>query len=64
MPFLNQCINVEVMTRTNSIYDHFKCDLDLQSKKNVSMDTSPSLGKRLCQIILKSRHKYRSYGLS
>ena len=39
-----------------------KCDLDLQSTlPNVSNGTSTSQGEHLCQIILKSMHKCRSY---
>ena len=40
----------------------FKCDLDLQpTGTNVSNGTSTSQGEQLCQIILKSMHKCRSY---
>ena len=41
----------------------FKCDLDLQPLwTNVSNGTSTFSGQRLCKIILKSMHKYTSYG--
>ena len=65
--FWNPCINVEVMTRTNSIYDRFiilifKCDPDLQPFwTNISNGTSTPQGE-LYQIILKSMHKCRSSG--
>ena len=44
----------------------FKCDLDLQpTQTNVSNGTTTPQGKYLtvCKLILKSMHKYRSYGL-
>ena len=41
----------------------FKCDLDLQpTRTNVSNGTSTPQGEQLCQTILKSMHKCRSYG--
>ena len=41
----------------------FRCDLDLQSTwTNVLNGTSTPQGEQLCHIILKSMHKYRSYG--
>ena len=41
----------------------FKCDLDLQHTwTNVSNGTATPQGEQLCQIILKSMHKCRSYG--
>ena len=41
----------------------FRCDLDLQPTwTNVSNGISPCQGEQLCQIILKSMHKCRSYG--
>ena len=41
----------------------FKCDLDLQPTwTNVSNGICTLQGEQLCQIILKSMHKYRSYG--
>ena len=53
----NPCINVQVMARTSSIYEHFDlfdpCDLDLQpTRKNVSNGTSPPRGQ-LCKIIFE-----------
>ena len=51
-----QCINVQVMSLTNSIYDHFyhltfKCDLDLQpTYTNVLNGTSPSQRQQLCKL--------------
>ena len=66
--FSNPCINVYVMARTGSIYDHyhhltFKCDLDLQPIWTyVSTGTSTPQGEQLCHIILKSMHKSTSYG--
>ena len=66
--FWNPCINVEVMSLTSSIYNHFyhltfKCDLDLQlTWSNISNGTSTPQGKQLCHIILKLIKKCRSYG--
>ena len=41
-----------------------KCDLDLgPTRTNVSNGTSSRDGEQLCQIILKSIHNCRSYGL-
>ena len=43
-------------------YFTFKCDLDLQpTTKNVSHSIVSPQGEQLCQIILKSMYKYRSY---
>ena len=62
--FRNSCINVQVMARASSIYDHlnhltFKFHLDLQPNwTNVSFGTSTTQG----QIILKSMCKCTSYG--
>ena len=41
----------------------FKCDIDLQTTwTNISNGTSTPHGEQLCQIILKSMYKGRSYG--
>ena len=64
--FWNPCIDVKVMTRTSSIYDHFDlyltpCDLDCQPTwKTVSNGTFPPRGQYLCKINLKSMHKCTS----
>ena len=66
--FWNPCINIEDMARTSSIYWPFyhltfKCDLDLpHTWINVSNGTATPQREQLCQIILKSMHKCRSYG--
>ena len=65
--FWNPCINVQVMARSSSIYDHFDLYLTPVTLtfnlpgKNVSNGTSPSRGQQLCKIILKSMHKCTSY---
>ena len=66
------CINVQVMTWTRGfflliykLFYHltFNCALDLQlTWKNVSKGTFTPQEEELCQIILKSMHKYWSYG--
>ena len=55
------------MVRTSLIYDHFDLYLttvtltfNLPEKKNVSNGTSPSRGKQLHKIILKSMNTYTS----
>ena len=64
--FCNPCINVQVMARTSSIYDHFDLYLTPVTltfnlhEKNVLNGTSPQ-GQQLCKIILKSMHKCISY---
>ena len=63
--FLNPCINVQVMARTSSIYDHFDLyltpvTLTFNLPKNVVNGTSPR-GQQLCKIYLKSMHKCTSY---
>ena len=41
----------------------FKCDLDLESTQtNISNGTTTPQREQLCQIILKSMDKCRSYG--
>ena len=62
--FWNPCINVVVMAWTSSKFHlTFKCDLDFQSyHTNVSNGTSTPQREQLCHIILKSKHKCRSYG--
>ena len=63
--FWNPCINVEVMARTSSMTS-FSFDLQVWPStylnKMFSNGTSTPQGEQLCKIILKSIHKYRSYG--
>ena len=62
-------MNVEAMALPSSINDHFfhltfKCDLDFSpTRTNIINDTTTPEGDKLCQFILKSLHKCRSYGL-
>ena len=69
--FGNPCINVQVMARTSSIYDHF--DLYLTPVTLIfnlfkkcfkwHFSFSSSRGRQLCKIILKFMlHKCTSYG--
>ena len=66
--FWNPCINVPVMARTSSIYDHFDLYLTPMTLtfnlrgKNFSNGTFRPRGQQLCKIILKSMHKCTSYG--
>ena len=63
--FWNPCINVQVMGKKSSIYDNFitwPSSVTLTYLTNVSNCTSTPQGEQLCQISLKSMHKYRSYG--
>ena len=65
--FWNPCINVQVMARTSSTYDHFDlyltpATLTFNLPKNVSNGISPPRGQQMCKIILKSMHKCTSYG--
>ena len=54
--FWNPCINVQVMARPSSIYDHFDLYLTpvtltfFNLPKNVSNGTSPPRGQQLCKI--------------
>ena len=65
---LSSNINVPVMPRTSSIYDHFDIyltpvTLTFNLHENIVSDsTSPPPGQQLCIIILKSMHKCTSYG--
>ena len=67
--FLNPRINVEVMAPDKLnlwpfYHLSFKSDLELQpTQAKVSNDTTTPQGENLCQTILKSIHKCRSYGL-
>ena len=66
--FWNQCINVGYGPDKLNLWPFyhliFKCDLDLLSSwTNVSNGTATPQGEQLYQIILKSMHKCRSYGL-
>ena len=64
--FWNPCINVQVMAQFKLNFWpfhvwHFKCDLDLKPIwKNVSNSSVTPKWEQLCQISLKSMHKYRS----
>ena len=66
--FWNPCINVQVMARTSSIYDHF--DLYLipvtltfnLPEKNFQMALLLLKGNKCAKLFLKSMHKCISYG--
>ena len=65
--FWNPCINDSYdLYKLNLLPFYqltFKCDLDLQPVwRNVSNGTATLQGEQLCQIILKSIYKCRSYG--
>ena len=56
--FWNPCIDVEVMARTSSIYDHFIIwPSSVTLTVNVSNRPFTSQGEQLCQVILKFMHK-------
>ena len=64
---LNPCINVEVMARTSSIYDHViiwpsSVSLTFNLPEQMFQMALLLLKEILCKIILKSMHKYRNYG--
>ena len=56
----NPCINVQVMARRSSIYDHFDLYLTPVTltfnvpEKNVSDGTFPPQGQQLCKILFES----------
>ena len=57
--FWNPYINVEVMVRTSSIFDHF---IIWPSSVTLIFNLSWEMFQQLCQIILKFIYKCRSYG--
>ena len=64
----NTCINLQLMARPSSVYDHFIICPSIVSFQptwtNNPNGTSTPQGEQLCQIILKCMHKCRSYGLN
>ena len=60
----NPWINVKVMARTNSMFDHFIiCDFQ-PTQTNFSNGSTTLQGEHLCKIILKSMQKYRNMALT